>query len=119
MQSVLSSTLRLLKRYKLIFIFIIIVVAGFLFSNYYIHKNETLYPEIQRLDSVADTIRKNNDSIIIRIKENSEKLSSIRLNYEKDSITIINQSIDSDFEYFTNYLERFYGYNNSNTIKAN
>lgn len=119
-RSVLRKMLKSLIRYKYLIITLILILVGILCVNkYLIHEPETVYPQIQKLDSIADTIRKNNDSIITTIKNNEKVLLEIRAKYEKDSITIVNQSVDSDYEYFTNYLKGFFDNNNSDSTKTN
>lgn len=114
---VLREIRNLFSQYKLIFSLIVLA---------YIYNGKQIYKEVlstKELDTIVNKLHKDNDSIITSINKNKEELIDININYEKTNDSIINQSVNSDIEFFTNYLSkncgRLYNCNISDTIKAN
>ena len=61
--------------------------------------------EIDTVFVRINEIKKENDSILIAVDSSRTVIKYIDKWYEKEFVTITNQSVASDVEFFTNYLE--------------
>lgn len=59
------------------------------------------------------------DSLINRLDTTNDIINRIDEKFNKDYDIVINQSVDSDYLFFTRYLERQFGSDNKATIEAN
>lgn len=75
---------------------------------------------------ITDTIYRERDSLIYlkdslinRLDTTNDIINRIDEKFNKDYDIVINQSVDSDYLFFTRYLEGQFGSDNKATIKAN
>lgn len=59
------------------------------------------------------------DSLINRLDTTNDIINRIDEKFNKDYDIVINQSVDSDYLFFTRYLERQFGSDNKATTEAN
>lgn len=100
------------KKNKLILlgVCIVLIISGFFFwkkcstgkiendpYNDMVHKVDSLNVKIDSLKIQRDTIFSNIDS-------SKQRIGLIELQYEKNFNTIINQPVDSDIKFFTDYI---------------
>lgn len=116
------------KKNKLILlsVCIILIITGFFFwrkcSTYKI-ENDPYDDMIHKVDSLnvkIDSLKLQRDTILSNIDSSKQNIGLIELQYEKDFNTIINQPVDSDSKFFTDYLSENFkrfssGYNQSAT----
>lgn len=75
---------------------------------------------------ITDTIYRERDSLIYlkdslinRLDTTNDIINRIDEKFNKDYDIVINQSVDSDYLFFTRYLERQFGSDNKATTEAN
>lgn len=74
-------------------------------SSVYLEKIDSLESEISYLTASKDSIKSRIDTVYVKLKANND-------NYEKVYNIIINNSIDDDYLFFTEYLNRADSINN-------
>lgn len=63
--------------------------------------------QIDSLESIIEELNNKRDSIRLEIDTVYNELEKVKIQYEKDSTIIINNSIRDDYLFFTRYLENY------------
>lgn len=100
------------KKNKLILlgVCIVLIISGFFFwkkcSTGKIENDsyEDLIHKVDSLNIKIDSLKIQRDTLFSNIDSSKQHIGLIELQYEKDFNTIINQPVDSDIKFFTNYI---------------
>lgn len=92
---------------------LIICILLFLIGFTWCHHTKPVEPE-NKVDSIIAV----NESIQTQINHIDTILYNINLNYATQYTVILNQSADSDYQFFTNYLQRYCN-NHDSATKTN
>lgn len=99
------------------FVLIVILLIGSFFGgryyeqqSYQIEVKDTIQTAIEKIVIKNDSILKVNDSINIKVIE-------IEKTYEKTIDDIIRNNPDDDYNFFSTYIERYCGRNNSDSTQ--
>lgn len=92
-----------------LFIFLIVVLASVITTLKINSLNSDLNGEtkIDSLQLIIDSLRVNQDTIVIKIIEHDTLLKHVKEQYKKDSAIIVNQSAIDDVEFFQNFISDY------------
>lgn len=105
---------------------IIILTLGNCIQGYLLCKKHTQV-NIEKVDSIEysiDTLYITNDTLLNHVNDIQQSINSLESHYESDYISIVNQSIVSDYLFFRQYVtdwehSRFVNKNNTETTQIN
>lgn len=99
------------KGWKIILVISIIVNIAFTCTYFFKEESQIDSTEfierIDSLESICDSLKRNRDTIEIRIRTIDKEIEVGRREYEETRNTIINNSINDDYLFFINYLESY------------
>ena len=104
-----------------------IIIISLIFVVVFYFNNQSKINSTTNIELKIDSIKHKQDSLRLILPKIDSQIISKEGEYEKTRYIIINQSIDSDCSFFTNYLKehlskdsgRLNSLNNSRTIERN
>lgn len=98
-----------MKWWKVVIVLIALIIVVFIYDCYsrYYTNNDTYLQEIQKLESKIDSIKSHRDSLHLVIDSTHTEMINIKHTYEKTVDIIHNNSVDSNYVFFTNYINNY------------
>lgn len=91
---------------NLIIIVLVLIIGFLLFKNHTKVPDEQLFTTIDSLELVISDLKSQKTQIQTKTDSVIVEITKIERNYETKYIDIVGQSINSDIEFFTNYLSK-------------
>lgn len=105
-----------MKKY-FIYVLIILLLIGSFVSGMYFQKSRTKAEQVDSITPVVEQYIIHNDSVL-RINDSINfKVKEIEKTYEKTIDDIIRNNPTDDYTFFSTYIERYCGHNNSDTAQ--
>lgn len=95
-----------MKRYNFIIAIILIVIGYSIHTPTKQISDESVFTTIDSLELVISDLESQKNQIEIQTDSIIVEIVKIKDNYETKYIDIVNQSVDSDIKFFTEYLSK-------------
>lgn len=98
-----------MKWWEVVIVLIALIIVVFMYDCYsrFYTDNNTYLQEISKLESKIDSIKSHRDSLHLVIDSTHTEMINIKHTYEKTVDIIHNNSVDSNYVFFTNYINNY------------
>lgn len=98
-----------MKWWEVVIVLMALIIVVFMYDCYsrYYTDNNTYLQEMLKLESKIDSIKSHRDSLHLVIDSTHTEMINIKHTYEKTVDIIHNNSVDSNYVFFTNYINNY------------
>lgn len=98
-----------MKWWEVVIVLIALIIVVFMYDHYsrYYTNNDAYLQEMLKLESKIDSIKSHRDSLHLVIDSTHTEMINIKHTYEKTVDIIHNNSVDSNYVFFTNYINNY------------